>query len=564
MASVRAVASDTSDDGGAVAALQRGDYAAALVAAERAAELDRSPEALQMLGRLYMMDDRTFDAVRCWEEAFAALRRAGRTHDAARCAIDIARAYGAALGQESVGNGWITQARRLLEQVGPCVDWGYLELVIMACNRPNIDELIAGAQRALEIANEFGDTDLEAQALADWGLGLVTAGRIGEGFGLLDASLASVSAGAVGHVASGLCYCSMLSACDRTGDVRRAEQWASVVDGFLARISDKPRPLHIHCRLTYGSLLMSVGRWAEAEALLVEALGKPDTPSIAHRATTSSYLARLRVEQGRLAEAEALLVPFEDRDSSSLPLARLHARRGELDQAAALLQRTVAELIGDALRVAPLLMQLIEIEIARGDVDAAGRALAELERRAEPVDGAHLTADVARGRARVAAARGDRDQALAHFAEAKRAFDAADRPVQVGEVRLELAELLAASSDLPGDRALAIAESRAALACFDRVGAVPLRDRAAELLRRLGEIPPRTSAGGSGAALTDLTQRERDVLTLIAEGLTNPQIAERLYISPKTAEHHVGRLLAKLGVRNRAEAAALYERARTR
>jgi DNA-binding CsgD family transcriptional regulator len=542
--------------------LQRGDYAAALAAAEQAVETDRSPETLRLLGGLYQMDDRTFDAIRCWEEAFAALRRAGRTHDAARCAIDIARAYGAALGQESVGNGWATQARRLLEQVGPCVEWGHLELVVMACNRPDVDELIAGAQRAVAIANEFGDTDLEAQALADWGLGLVTAGRIGEGFGLLDASLASVTAGAVGHVASGLCYCSMLSACDRTGDVRRAEQWASVVDNFLARIRDKPRPLHIHCRLTYGSLLMSVGRWNEAEALLLEALGSPDTPSIAHRATTSSYLARLRVEQGRLAEAEALLVPFEDRDSSSLPLARLHARRGELEQAAALLRRTIAELIGDALRVAPLLLQLIDVEIARGEIDAAARALDELERRTELVEGGHLAADVDRGRGRLAAARGDRDAAVACFTGAKRAFDAADRPVQVAEVRLELAELLATTDASPGERALAITEARAALACFDRVGAVPLRDRAADLLRRLGESPPRPSAVAGPAPLAELTQREGDVLALIAEGLTNPQIAERLYISPKTAEHHVGRLLAKLGVRNRAEAAALYERAR--
>jgi DNA-binding NarL/FixJ family response regulator len=54
----------------------------------------------------------------------------------------------------------------------------------------------------------------------------------------------------------------------------------------------------------------------------------------------------------------------------------------------------------------------------------------------------------------------------------------------------------------------------------------------------------------------DLTPRELEVLALVASGLTNAEIAERLVIAPKTAEHHVGNLLAKLGVRSRAEAAA--------
>ena len=58
-----------------------------------------------------------------------------------------------------------------------------------------------------------------------------------------------------------------------------------------------------------------------------------------------------------------------------------------------------------------------------------------------------------------------------------------------------------------------------------------------------------------------LTRREGEVLEALARGLTNAQIAEDLYISPKTVEHHVGRVLAKLGVRSRAEAAALSVRA---
>jgi DNA-binding CsgD family transcriptional regulator len=123
-------------------------------------------------------------------------------------------------------------------------------------------------------------------------------------------------------------------------------------------------------------------------------------------------------------------------------------------------------------------------------------------------------------------------------------------------VRMALAEVLAADGDTPA----AVVEARAALACFDRLGARPARDRADAVLRSWGDTA-RSRPRDAAAAVGSLTRREREVLDAVARGLTNAQIADDLFISAKTVEHHVGRVLSKLGVRSRAEAAALSVRA---
>ncbi|MDQ3757182.1 MAG: response regulator transcription factor, partial [Actinomycetota bacterium] len=124
------------------------------------------------------------------------------------------------------------------------------------------------------------------------------------------------------------------------------------------------------------------------------------------------------------------------------------------------------------------------------------------------------------------------------------AFAAAKLPAELAAVRLDLARALA--SDRPE---VAIAEASAAYDVYDRLKAAREADAAAALLRSLGVRKP----GRRSDAL--LTDREEEVLALVAEGLANAEIAERLYLSRKTVEHHVTRVLTKLGVRNRTEAA---------
>jgi DNA-binding NarL/FixJ family response regulator len=98
-----------------------------------------------------------------------------------------------------------------------------------------------------------------------------------------------------------------------------------------------------------------------------------------------------------------------------------------------------------------------------------------------------------------------------------------------------------------------------ALATFERLGASRDADAAADLLRTLGEAAGRAWPKRYGT----LTKRETEVLSLLAAGCSNPEIAERLYISRRTAEHHVANILSKLDLRSRAEAAAYAVRERS-
>jgi DNA-binding NarL/FixJ family response regulator len=123
-------------------------------------------------------------------------------------------------------------------------------------------------------------------------------------------------------------------------------------------------------------------------------------------------------------------------------------------------------------------------------------------------------------------------------------------PLEAAKARMGFAQ---ATSALHPD--LAVVEAQKALATFQKLGAATDADRAAALLRSLGvATPPGTKGAGA------LTHREQEVLGLIGAGLSNPEIAERLFISHKTAAHHVSSVLTKLGLRNRAEAAAYKAR----
>lgn len=479
--------------------------------------------------------------------AYLGYKRRGNARRAAWLAAWLAREQVFLRANASAMNGWFARADRLLAEAGPCIERGWVDLYRASMAAPP-RELDSAAQVALAQARDHGDADLEALALAFLGMACVAQERVDEGMAHIDEAMAAATSGEVRDpFVTCEVFCVTLSACELAGDWSRTDHWCQVASQYAQRYNSPF--LSAYCRTTYGSLMLATGRWAQAEQALTEAIHTFDAGHQALRVHAVLKLAELRVGQGRLEEAEVLLAGYEDHGSAALPLARLHLAHGEARLARAVLEQQLSHDEGPSLHRAPLLRMLVDVHLALGDVEAARRSADELSAQAQRARSDLLFAQAELAQGRIKQAAGD-PHAARHFQSALERLNAYEQSLLAGRAKLEMARAIAAE-----DAAGAVAWARAALACFERLGASRDADEAAQLLRALG-VSGRSAARSQAA----LTRREEDVLALLASGLTNREIAERLVISPKTAEHHVSQILAKLGLRTRAEAAAFAAR----
>jgi DNA-binding CsgD family transcriptional regulator len=164
-------------------------------------------------------------------------------------------------------------------------------------------------------------------------------------------------------------------------------------------------------------------------------------------------------------------------------------------------------------------------------------------------------ADRPRVRALLALARGDAASAVDHARAA-----AEESTVDGARGRVLLGRALA----LLGDRGAAVTELTEAHAELATRGALRHRDEAARELRKLGRTVRHTVASGSDPPIAGLTDRELEVLELVAAGKTNRDVATQLFLSVRTVDRHLSRIFDKLGVSSRAAAASEFARARGR
>jgi len=404
------------------------------------------------------------------------------------------------------------------------------------------------------IVEAHDDTDLEFVSLAYLGASLVHDDRREEGMMMLDEALAAVA----GSEVEDFCvleeiFCQLFSACEYAHDVGRADQWIRVGESIAVR---RQLPaVSAFCRTHYGGILTAAGRWPEAELALTQAVRLWSLGQKSLRGGAIARLADLRVRQGRIEEAEQLLDGLDANNESDVArtLAAIRLATGQAALAADIIERALAQIDQTSTAAAPLWALLVDVQLARNMVAEAGVAADNLASCAAAHRSDYLVAAAALARGRVCLASGEGDT-QACLREALAGFARAQMPVEVARSRLELAQALI--TERPE---VAMSEARAALEAFERVQAARQVDEAAAVLRSLGAKPPTARKAVKGT-VGQLTKREAEVLELIGHGLSNPEIADRLFISRKTVEHHVGNILGKLGLRTRGQAAAYSAR----
>lgn len=530
------------------AALRSGRWKEAVGAFETSLSNQETPEALQGLGEALWWLGRSSESVRCRERAYVGFRQVGNPVQASRMAVDVSVSYLINLANPAAAQGWLARAERVVADTTPNPMRGWLWLIggFLAQDPDQAQELI---DRALQFARQSGDIDLELVALSDLGIAKVRAGRVDEGLASLDEAMAGTLAGEYSRLDTVVfTSCNMLAACSLAGDLERAVQWCRVADEFMERIGSPF--MYATCRAHFGGVLIEKGQWARAEQELQAALRMSEEAGPGPRTEALARLADLRFRQGRLEEADSLLEPVHDSVSAALPAAALQMARGEPEVAVAQLQRRLRRLGQPHIEAASTLAMLVDAHIATGNLESATEAATRLVALATALDRPHTSALSSLASGHLAAIRGRTEEAVGHLEDALHHFSDLDLPLESGQVRLELARLLAETNF-----EMAKQEAGLALAVFDGLGATAHADAAASLLRSFG-VTRRPGPKNVGL----LTKREQEVLQLVTQGLSNPEIAERLFISRKTAAHHVSRVLTKLGVRNRAEAAAVASR----
>jgi DNA-binding NarL/FixJ family response regulator len=498
-------------------------------------DLERLAMATYLLGRY---EESAAVTRRIYQESI----RAGDIGRAVRSAFWVAIEH-LGRGEMAQAAGWLARAQRVIGQDdGERVESGYLLIAAAAASLASGDPAAAldTYRRADDIATKFSEPDLLVLARIGEGEVLIELRQTAEGLALMDEVMVSVTSDEVSPVIVGIAYCSVIDSCQRVFDLRRAQEWTTALDRWC---ESQPQLVHFRgqCLLNRAELKRFHGAWQEAATeagRASERMAEPEAdPSLGEAIYHTAELHRLR---GDFAAAEAAYKRASRLGRRPEPgMALLRLAQGRTKVAAAAIRRATDETpsLFDRLR---LLGPLVEIMLAAGSTETARLGADEMAQIASEIGAPLLTAMAAGAHGAVLLAEGDPSAALVALRASSSTWHALDAPYEAARARV----LIGRACRELGDTDSAAMELDAAREVFETLGALPD-------LTRLNALDDVDAAPAGG-----LTAREIEVLRLVAAGMTNRAVAEKLVISEKTVARHLSNIFDKLDVSTRAAATA--------
>jgi DNA-binding CsgD family transcriptional regulator len=450
--------------------------------------------------------------------------------------------------------------------------------------RGRFRDALVDAEKALVATVAAGDRCSEGEVLNTLGMTRIVLGEIEDGIASLRKAIEIAREDdELDDLATA--YSNLADSLNLIG--RTAEALETAREGLAATPARVTRS-HDWMMLTVSELSFEIGDWKAARDELASPASKMAGVVLIFRQLREAELA-LGIGDDELAandlrEVEPLVA------SSSEPqwigtfgalLGELRRRSRDLESAREAVMRALDRIelcTDDVMRIARVsaVGARVEADIAQRardlrekgqERDAVARARIHLQRlRAAAKEGGPVEkAWLATGAGDLARARGRNDPKL--WSKAAAEWDSLSRPFQAAIARWRAAEAYVET----GDRAAAAERARDALRVARRLGSRWLSDEVTALAERArletadGATSPPARDSSSDNGHEDpfgLTPRERQVLALLAEGATNRQIGAALFMAEKTASVHVSRILSKLGVRSRTQAAAVAHRQR--
>ena len=496
------------------------------------ADLELLATASYMLG-----DDAAYAA--CLARAHHAYLAAGDDRRAARCAFWIGhnRLF---RGEPVQAGGWFARAHRILGDQD-CVEAGYLLIPawLLAMASGDFERGHATAMRAEEMGERFGDLDLTWLARDDQARALLNMGRVEEGLRLVDEAIVAVTSEELSPIVTGILYCNTLVFCQDSLEVAHARAWML---GLVRWCDSQPAMVEHNglCQVHRAEVLELDGAWADALDAAKLAADRFDQGVLNQIASGRARYRQGEIHRlrGDLHEAEKAFRKASARGYEPQPgLALLRLEQGDSATAEAAIRRVLRETV-QRLPRARLLPAFVEIMLAAGEQDDASAASTELDDIARLQGTSMLRAQATYAAGSVSLAGDDPAGALISLRQALGLWLGLAAPYEVARTRTLIALACRALADVE----TATMELDAAQSSFGAMGA---RAEAA-----------RIDGLRAGPGKAGLTEREVEVLRLVASGRSNRDIATTLVISEHTVARHVQNILGKVGASSRTAASA--------